>query len=146
MFRFTFMNYPKGHSHGVLDQLFGVIARAMTSVRSLRDVQDLVQKIGAFLQRPALREWFGQGTKVRAVHLTSVRNWKRYLESLRIKYEGGMRYDMTAVHCWMFMLRKDLPTNVRIVTAGVALPPHPLDVIAVTKQWVTDAGAPVYHH
>ena len=140
MFRFTaLMNFPKGHSHGILDQLFGIIARAMRSVRTLRDVLDLVEKIESFLRRRALREWFGEDTKVDVVWLTSVRDWKRYFQALRIKFEGGMKYDVTAIHCWMFMFRKDLPANVRIVSSGVALPPHPLDVIAVTKRWVTDA-------
>ena len=68
MFRMTaLMNFPKGHSHGVLDQLFGIIARAMKSVRSLQDALDLVSKIDAFLWRPALRQWFGERTRVRAV-------------------------------------------------------------------------------
>ena len=141
MFRFSaMMNYPKGHSHGILDQLFGVISRAMQSVTRISDIADLVQKIEYFLRRPALRQWFGEDTRVCVVHLTSVRNWKAYFGALRINYAGGMKTDITAIHCWMFMLRKDLPANVRVTAAGQDLPPHPLDVIALTKQWVTDAG------
>ena len=100
MFRFSaLMNFPKGHSHGVLDQLFGIIARAMRTVHSLRDVPDLVAKVEAFLRRSALRQWFGEHTRVRAVWLTSVRDWRKYFQALRISYEGGMRWDATALHC-----------------------------------------------
>ena len=76
MFRFTaLMGFPKGHSHGILDQLFGIIARAMLSVITIKDIRDLCKLlIEAFLRRSALRQWFGENTRVRVEYLTAVRN------------------------------------------------------------------------
>ena len=101
----SLMNLPKGHTHNILDQLFGVISRAMKTVHTLRDLDELAEQSESFLQRPALREWFGPDTRVRCKLLLSVRNWTAFYEQLHISYEGGMRWDVTATHCVSAMVR-----------------------------------------
>ena len=131
-------NHGKGHSHNILDQLYGLLAHAIQFVDNMADIYTIRDLIQNFLNRPGIKKWFGPDVDIQVIVLESVRNWQGWLDSLKLKWTGGMRDDATGLHCWLFMFRKDLPNGVNVETVGWPPAPHPLDVVVVVKRWVTD--------
>ena len=124
MFILTAMlNHEKGHTHNILDQLYGVIARCFKFVDTLEDIYAIAREIQAILMRPSLLPWF-HGAEVIVVVLEGVRRWDAWLARSGVHIEGGLQFDATGMHCWLFMLRKQLPYALRPVPALVKCDLH----------------------
>ena len=106
MFRLACMcNHFAGHTHNILDQLYGVIARAMQFCDRLEDVWAVAERVRGVLRQPGLQHWF-EGAEVEVDVLESVRQWDAWFARLGIKWAGGMLSDSTSLHCWMFLGRR----------------------------------------
>jgi hypothetical protein len=53
-----------------------------------------------------LKSWIGEHAVVEVLLVRCVRDWNSYIASLRIDPEGGLLYDNTGIHCFLFMRRK----------------------------------------
>ena len=85
MFRLSGMlMHPKGHTHNILDQLYGVIARAFQYVDHLEDIEAVAEALRDILRRPNIQAWLGADVEVYVEVLTSVRRWDRWLDQTRV--------------------------------------------------------------
>ena len=120
-----------------------MISHCFQHVDRLEHIWAVKVALEEILDRPALREWFGgDEVPVTVRVLEAVRDWTAWFGPTQVRLEGGMRDDATGMHCWLFMLRKDVPPAWRIEPAsyyGVHLASHPLDVVCVVKQRVWEA-------
>eukprot|EP00438_Fugacium_kawagutii_P002097 Skav227031 [mRNA] locus=scaffold6915:16038:17861:- [translate_table: standard] len=134
----TMANHPKGHSHNCLDQVFGVLSRTFQYVDRLDDIGSVKEALQNILGKDSLRDFLNV-PEVTVEVLNGCRDWKGWISGLGTSLEGGMRDDMTGLHCWMFMSRRDVPASHNVIDApGHA--PHPCDVVLLAKQWVWDTA------
>ena len=107
MFRCTaLLNLPMGHTHNILDQLFGIVAHRLQFIDDMNDIGHIQEIVKGILSEPSLSKWFGEGTFVNSEVLTSVRDWKGYFDTLGVRLEGGMADDRTGMHAWIMMARQ----------------------------------------
>ncbi len=86
------LNHDMGHSHNILDQLYGIIARSFQYVDKLEDLDAVVDAMRDILQRDGLRDFLGPDTEVHCEALQSVRSWGSWLSTMGVTYEGAMRW------------------------------------------------------
>lgn len=105
MFRSTgLLFHAKGHTHNILDQLYGIVSRAFQYTDHLQDVASVQQTIKEILNRPSLAKYFA-GAEVEVTIIEGCRNWTPWLEQLGVNFTGGLREDITANHSFVFMWR-----------------------------------------
>ncbi|CAK9050336.1 unnamed protein product [Durusdinium trenchii] len=95
-----------GHTHGCLDQCFGIISRAMKFVDDLADDDDIVEKVTRIVQKVNLKAWLGSAT-VYVEKLESVRDFKSWLEHAPVRYAGALKDDISGAHSFVFLRRRD---------------------------------------
>ena len=105
MFQTTsLVNHLKGHTHNILDQMFGVLSRQMQFIDFLPDIYAVAHEIKKMLSRPSLAKFLAGAEPVVEV-LESVRDWQAYLKELNISIGGGLNRDVTANHTFLFVYR-----------------------------------------
>ena len=136
------MNHQKGHTHSIIDQLFGIISRSFKAVETLKNLDDCKRALEEVLARPSLVPWF-RGATINVEVVPGARDWKRHFEKLPIHIKGGMLVDATSSHCWMMIRRQDLPPRPIGGARGPLEPfdiatrvPHDQDVVCVVKRHV----------
>ena len=141
----------EGHTHNILDQLYGIIARSFQFVDSLEDVWAVVEQLKRILNKPSLRRFIGgDSVEVTVEYMEGCRDWAKYLSELNIRLAGGLlsNRDTPSNHMFIFMHHKDLPDTVaRDVTpllrarrnASEPFVSHPLDVVLLQKQYTWQA-------
>ena len=142
----------EGHTHNMLDQLYGIIARSFQFVDKLEDIWAVIQQLERILNKPSLRQFLGGAdVEVTVECMEGCRHWTKYLEELNIRLEGGLLSagETPSNHMFVWMHRKDLPVPVArrvlpLVRSQRNQPEpfvaHPLDVVLLQKQyvWQTD--------
>lgn len=99
------LNHVKGHTHNILDQMFGVLSRQFQWLDFLPDIWAVAEELRAVLRRPALKNFLSGAEPVVEV-LESVRDWQGYFNQLQIHITGGLRLDLTANHAFLFLYRR----------------------------------------
>lgn len=94
----------KSHTHDIIDQLFGIIARRIASTDSLLTPEDVIATITRELSRRSIQDWYT--CTLHVAKLDAVRNWDSFLDALRTNYEGGLLEDASANHMFVMVLRK----------------------------------------
>ena len=100
------INLRKSHTHDVIDQLWGVLARRIARCDKLLSPQSVISVLVAELERPGLKGWIGTSTLVRVYKLDCVRPWNRHYNEQRVGLSGGLRSDDSANHVFINMLRR----------------------------------------
>ena len=107
-----------GHTHGHVDQIFGLISSSMKFIDVLADGEDVAQKIEAVLHRIGVRKWIGNDATIRCQFITGTRPWKEWLAATHANFSGGLKTDETGLHSFIFMRREDVPPSVSIAEPG----------------------------
>ncbi|CAE7219733.1 unnamed protein product [Symbiodinium sp. CCMP2592] len=142
----------EGHTHNILDQLFGIIARSFQYVDKLEDIWAVIDELRRILKKPSLRQFLGGAeVDVTVECMEGCRHWAKYLEELQVRLDGGLLSvgETPSNHMFLWMHRKDLPAPVarRVLPLARArrnqpdpFVAHPLDVVLLQKQyvWETD--------
>lgn len=102
----------KSHSHDLIDQLWGIIARRLASSDKLQSTNDIVCEIAKELAKPGIKSWIGQYTEVVVELVENYHTWRDHIASIPIKLEGGLRDDDTANHLFLYLLRRGSCLNV----------------------------------
>lgn len=138
----SMLNHQVGHTHTIIDQLFGVISRSFKAVDTLKNLDDCKRALEDVLARPSLAPWF-RGATINVELVPGVRDWKTHFEQLPITITGGMKDEATGSHCWMMIRRQDLPPQPVGGSRGILEPcdiatrvAHPQDVVCVLKRHV----------
>ena len=132
----AFLSNEKGHTHNIVDQLYGILARSFQFVDRLADIQHVADTLEDLCSKPGLQAWFGTAT-VKVTILDGVRDWKAHYGQLGVTLHGALLVDSTAMHSWMFMQRKDMPPTMVVRGIDSCLEAeHPLDVIMLVKRHV----------
>ena len=100
------LNLRKSHTHDVLDQLWGILARRVANADRFLSPESVMQILRSELDRPGLKSWIGKDTMVNVEKLDVVRAWKDHYEPLQTKFSGGLQTDSTANRLFMFFLRR----------------------------------------
>ena len=100
----SFIQHIKGHTHTIMDQLFGVVSRSFQFCDHLPDVYAVAKEVEAILRRETLKQFFC-GAEVCVSVLESCRDWASYMGELGISIQGGLRLDLTSNHCFVWMYR-----------------------------------------
>ena len=100
----AFLFHCKGHTHNILDQLFGIVSRAFQYNDQLQDVQAVRESIKEILNRPSLSRYF-QGAEVEVSIIEGCRDWGSWLNGLGVNFTGGLREDLTSNHAFVFLSR-----------------------------------------
>lgn len=130
----TQMMPRKGHSHDILDQLFGLLARTIASEERLLCPEDIIRVIRTFMQRPGMQEFMGEARLV-VERLFKVRDWQTWSNAFRSVMEGGLLLDETANHFFMFTTRRLLRPEDRAAIQNLPrLLPHDDDVVVLNKR------------
>ncbi|CAL1127523.1 unnamed protein product [Cladocopium goreaui] len=130
-----------GHTHGCLDQLFGLLAACVRYVDLICDVPDLIAKIRMILDRIQIRKWIGEKARINVQYITSCRPWKTWLQQkLPVTFQGGMKRDSDGHHAFIFLRRADVPRNIIIKhdEKHGPLVPHEMDIICFVKRNASD--------
>ena len=98
----AFVQHIKGHTHNILDQLFGVISRAFQFCDYLPDIWAVAKEVEAILRRPTLKSFLG-AAEIHVSVLESVRDWATYMNGFGISISGGLKLDLTANHCFIWL-------------------------------------------
>ena len=105
MFRSTgLLFHCKGHTHNILDQLYGIVSRTFQFQDYLPDLDSVRESIKEILNRPSLAKYFS-GAEVNVTIIEGCRNWASWLDELGVNFLGGLRDDCTANHAFVFMWR-----------------------------------------
>lgn len=83
------INLRKSHTHDVIDQLWGVLARRIARCDKLLSPQSVISVLEAELERPGLKGWIGTSTLVRVYKLDCVRPWNRHYNEQRVGLREG---------------------------------------------------------
>ena len=136
---FGLMHLRKSHTHDVADQLFGILARRIASCDRLLSPQSVIQVLRQELNRPGLKSWIGSHTSVVIEKVDAVRAWKDHFKPLKVHFSGGLLEDASANHCFVMMLRRDLPEPLanNIDSGSSTAVPNPCDVIMLVKQFIS---------
>lgn len=112
MFKTTsLLFHPKGHTHNILDQLYGIVSRAFQYQDDLLDLESVRQAIRQILNRPSLSKYFS-GAEVDVSIIEGCRDWASWLCKLGVNFTGGLREDITANHAFVFMWRSLVLVNI----------------------------------
>ena len=98
----AFVQHIKGHTQNMLDQLFGVISRAFQFCDYLPDIWAVAKEVEAILRRPTLKSFLG-AAEIHVSVLESVRDWATYMNGFGISISGGLKLDLTANHCFIWL-------------------------------------------
>ena len=91
MFSSTGLLFPsKGHTHNILDQLFGIVSRAFQYTDQLQDLHSVRESIKEILNRPSLSRYF-QGAEVDVSMVEGCRDWASWLDKLGVNFTGGLK-------------------------------------------------------
>lgn len=105
MFRSTgLLFHCKGHTHNILDQLYGIVSRAFQYQDQLQDLDAVRETIKEILNRPSLSKYFA-GAEVRVSIIDGCRDWATWLSRLGVNFTGGLREDILANHAFVFLWR-----------------------------------------
>ena len=130
----TQMMPRKGHSHDILDQLFGLIAHAIASEERLLCPEDIIRVIQDFMRRPGMQDFMKEARLV-VERLFKVHDWQSWSNAFRSIMHGGLLLDETANHFFMFTTRRLLRPEDR---AAIENLPHLLplddDVVVLVKR------------
>ena len=100
------LNLRKSHSHDQVDQLWGILARRISSCDSLKSPQSVISTLESELARPGLKSWIGLQTATVVCKIDSVRDWKTHFAPQQVNISGGLKEDTTANHCFLMMQRR----------------------------------------
>ena len=100
------LNLRKSHSHDQVDQLWGILARRISSCDSLKSPQSVISTLESELARPGLKSWIVLQTATSVCKIDSVRNWKSHFAPQQVSISGGLKEDTTANHCFLMMQRR----------------------------------------
>ena len=100
------LNLRKSHSHDALDQLWGILARKIASCDKLQSPESVIAVLKSELERPGLRNWIGNATRVSVVKLDGIRSWKEQYAPQKVALSGGLLEDSSGNHCFLFMLAR----------------------------------------
>ena len=124
----------KGHAHDILDQLFGLIARAIASEERLLCPEDVIRVIKDFMQKPSMRQ-FLTGAQVVAERLLKIRNWMAWGNAFPSHMCGGLLLDETANHFFMFTTRGMLRPEDKLACNSLrGVLPHDGDVVVLNER------------
>ena len=130
----TQMMARKGHSHDILDQLFGLLARTIASEERLLCPEDIMRVIRNFMQRPGMQDFMGEAL-LGVERLFKVRDWQSWSDAYRSVMGGGLLLDETAHHFFMFTTRRLLRPEDRVAIRNLpGLLPHDDDVVVLNKR------------
>ncbi|CAJ1332287.1 unnamed protein product [Effrenium voratum] len=96
----------KSHTRDRIDQLWGVLARRLSSCDSMQTDQDMVRIIQSECNRPGLRHWIGLQCSARVLKTNAVRDWSSHVANLGAHYAGGLLEDASSSHFFLSMLYK----------------------------------------
>jgi hypothetical protein len=93
-----------------LDQLFGILCRALQLRDTIQTPEDICCCIEEVLAKPGLVPFLGSRTKAKATLANVVMDWKALLgdtvnQGLKISMSGGLLVDATANHSFTFLSR-----------------------------------------
>ena len=114
------------HASPPPDQLFGILARAITVMDCILDPDDIARVIHSVFRQPALQS-FLKHSEVSVQRLRVVRDWQSWHNHLRLELKGGLLVDSTATHFFLFakrsspVLRPLSKSCVRVMGRGVGL-------------------------
>ena len=132
----TQMMPRKGHSHDILDQLFGLIAHAIASEERLLCPEDIVRVIRDFMQRPGMQQFIRQA-RVVVERVFKVRDWQGWSNAFRSVMGGGLKLDETAHHFFMFTTRRMLRPEDRAACQNLLrIVPHDNDIVVLNKRLI----------
>ena len=86
------------------DQLFGILARAISVMDCILDPDDIARVIHSVFWQPALQSFLKQ-SEVCVQRLRVVRDWQSWHNHLRLELKGGLLVDSTATHFFLFTKR-----------------------------------------
>ena len=98
------LNLRKSHTHDLLDQLWGILARRVASCDRFQSPASVIKILESELQRPGLKGWIGLSTKICVMKLESVREWKEHFGCQQVLLSGGLLEDATGNHVFLLML------------------------------------------
>lgn len=98
------LNLRKSHTHDVLDQLWGILARRVATSDRFQSPESVIRILESELARPGLRGWVGLSTEISVVKMDGVRNWRDHFSCQQITLSGGLKDESTGNHCFIFTL------------------------------------------
>lgn len=128
-----------GHTHGCLDQIYGLLAICFRYIDVLAAAEDIAEKLRRVLQRIHIQKWLGPDARVEVEYISAAMDFKTWLERAPVTYSGGLRDDDTGHHSFTIMARKDVPHNIHIIETGRG-ELHPLDAILLLKRFASDCS------
>lgn len=96
----------KSHTHDRIDQLWGVLARRISSTDTLLNASDAVRIVQEEISRPGVRAWLGATTELHVQKLDACRDWKSSWKPQGVTLSGGLLEDARANHVFFMMARK----------------------------------------
>lgn len=100
------LNLRKSHTHDLLDQLWGILARRVANADRFQSPETVMAILRSELERPGLKGWVGKTTVVNVQKLNVVRAWKDHFAPQQAKLSGGLLEDASSNHVFMFFLRR----------------------------------------
>ena len=100
------LNLRKSHSHDAVDQLWGILARRIAALDSLKSPASVIDTLKSELDRPGLKAWVGLNTTTSVVKMDAVRDWKAFFNPQKVNLSGGLKDDASSNHCFLMMCRR----------------------------------------